>query len=216
MVIADARFATCTFLLYLLIVALLYLFLDENLKSIIVVVSTFILLLRLPRPEITIRSALLGCIFGTGIMFNIGESFSKLKYLGWYLCALSFFHFSEYIMTALYNPDKLSTDSFLLNHSQEYKLAALASWLEFGIEFCLFPTLKQQFILSSVGLCLVGFGEVIRKLAMTTAKSNFTHLVQYTKKDQHSLVTWGVYSWCRHPGYLGWFYWSLGKAIRGK
>jgi protein-S-isoprenylcysteine O-methyltransferase len=113
-------------------------------------------------------------------------------------------------MTALYNADKLSVDSFLLNHSREYKIAAVVSWFEFVIEFYLFPAVKLQFVLSFVGLCLVIFGEIMRKLAMVTAKSNFTHLIQFTKRQQHILVTWGIYSWCRHPGYVGWFYWSIG------
>ena len=113
-------------------------------------------------------------------------------------------------MTALYNADKLSIDSFLLNHSPEYKIAAVVSWVEFAIEFYLYPVMKTQFILSFVGLCLVIFGEVMRKLAMVTAKSNFTHLVQFTKRKEHILVTWGIYSWFRHPGYVGWFYWSIG------
>lgn len=42
-------------------------------------------------------------------------------------------------MTAINNPRSLSLDSFLLNHSFEYNLAALSSWVEFTLEKLLFP-----------------------------------------------------------------------------
>jgi len=51
-----------------------------------------------------------------------------------YMCSLSFFHYSEYLVTAIINPRSLSLDSFLLNHSVEYSLAAASSWLEFTVE----------------------------------------------------------------------------------
>ena len=220
MAVQEVKFAILTFLLYTFLV--LYIFFNQQLFPLIqwiislkVLVGLFItlLLFYLPYSQVTRRSALLGFVFSTGILFNIDEYYVSFQYLGWYLCALSFFHLSEYIMTALYNADKLSVDSFLLNHSSEYIIAAVASWIEYAIELYLFPVIKKQFFLSFVGLSMVIFGEVIRKLAMVTAKSNFTHLVQFTKREQHVLVTWGLYSWCRHPGYVGWFYWSIGMII---
>lgn len=50
------------------------------------------------------------------------------------MCSLSFFHYSEYLVTAIINPRSLSLDSFLLNHSVEYTLAAVSSWVEFTVE----------------------------------------------------------------------------------
>lgn len=50
------------------------------------------------------------------------------------MCSLSFFHYSEYLVTAIINPHSLSLDSFLLNHSVEYTLAAVSSWVEFVVE----------------------------------------------------------------------------------
>jgi hypothetical protein len=47
---------------------------------------------------------------------------------------MSFFHYSEFLMIALTNPRTLSLDSFILNHSVEYGVAAVASWTEFLIE----------------------------------------------------------------------------------
>ncbi|PFX13868.1 protein-S-isoprenylcysteine O-methyltransferase-like [Stylophora pistillata] len=164
-----------------------------------------------PYSSVAKRAALLGIIFGIAILLSLGES--PWKYFGWYLAALSFFHLSEYIMVARYSPAKLSVDSFLLNHSPEYQIAAVASWIEFGIELWLFPWMKNIFIASLIGfLCMIG-GEPLRKLAMITAESNFTHIVQTRKEKSHVLVTHGIYSLCRHPGYAGWFWWSLGTQL---
>jgi hypothetical protein len=38
-------------------------------------------------------------------------------------------------------------------------------------------------------------GQIVRSLAMYTASSNFTHIIAERKKDQHALVTFGVYSY---------------------
>ena len=151
----------------------------------------------------------LGSVFGIAILL----SFEDLTWrsFGWYLASLSFFHLSEYVMVAIYSPDKLSSDSFLLNHSPEYQLAAVASWVEFAVEWWFFPWMKNSFILTFVGLLLMIGGETLRKLAMITAESNFTHIIQTKRDKKHTLVTHGIYSLCRHPGYAGWFWWSVGK-----
>lgn len=164
-----------------------------------------------PHSDVAKRASFLGCAFGISVVL----SFSQASYrcFGWYMTSLSFFHFSEYIMMAIYNPQTLSIDSFLLNHSPEYKIAAVASWIEFVVEFYFFPNMKNHMFLSLLGVLLLIGGEITRKLAMITAKSNFTHIVQSHKKDSHVLVTNGIYSLFRHPSYVGWFYWSIGTQI---
>lgn len=56
-------------------------------------------------------------------------------------------------------------------------------------------------------------GMVIRLLSFYTAKSNFTHLIQYDKAEKHQLVTHGIYSIARHPGYMGFYYYSVGSMM---
>lgn len=73
--------------------------------------------------------------------------------------------------------------------------------------------LKQLNWLSVVGLLMVLCGEGLRKAAMLTAGSNFNHIVQNEKAQSHVLVTSGVYSYFRHPSYVGWFYWSIGTQV---
>lgn len=74
--------------------------------------------------------------------------------------------------------------------------------------------LKQLSWLSFLGLLMVLCGEGLRKAAMLTAGSNFNHIVQNEKAQSHVLVTDGVYSYFRHPSYVGWFYWSIGTQVR--
>lgn len=62
------------------------------------------------------------------------------------------------------------------------------------------------------GLMCIG-GEILRKAAMLTARTNFNHIVQSVREEGHQLVTHGVYSICRHPSYVGWFYWSIGTQV---
>lgn len=63
------------------------------------------------------------------------------------------------------------------------------------------------------GAALVFGGQVVRTLAMATAAQSFTHFVSSSKKDDHVLVTHGIYSWSRHPSYVAFFYWAVGTQV---
>ncbi|XP_032350947.1 protein-S-isoprenylcysteine O-methyltransferase isoform X1 [Camelus ferus] len=173
--------------------------------------ALLLLLYRPPRYQIAIRACFLGFVFGCGVLLSFSQS--SWNHFGWYMCSLSLFHYSEYLVTAVNNPKSLSLDSFLLNHSLEYTVAALSSWIEFTLENIFWPELKQITWLSATGLLMVVFGECLRKAAMFTAGSNFNHVVQNEKSETHTLVTRGVYAWFRHPSYVGWFYWSIGTQV---
>ncbi|CAG9136751.1 unnamed protein product [Plutella xylostella] len=161
--------------------------------------------------EVSTRAAFLGCAFATGLYLATFDS--GVSTFGAYLAVLSFFHFSEFMSVALTNPSTLTIDSFILNHSVQYAIAAVASWTEWGLEYYFCPDMKTCYSLSCVGLALCIGGELVRKSAMFTAKTNFNHTVQFVKKPDHRLVTHGVYALCRHPSYVGWFYWSVGTQI---
>ncbi|XP_064611695.1 protein-S-isoprenylcysteine O-methyltransferase-like [Liolophura sinensis] len=161
--------------------------------------------------QVAVRAGGLGLTFGLGILVSLSNT--TFINFGWYITMLSFFHWSEYFVTAISNPKTLSVESFLLNHSLEYKLAAMASWVEYWVEWYFVPGLKTFRYVSLVGLALVIGGELMRKAGMLTAKTNFNHYVQRYKKDGHELVTRGVYNFVRHPAYVGWFYWSIGTQL---
>ncbi|MCL4129324.1 UNVERIFIED_CONTAM: hypothetical protein GTU68_015336, partial [Idotea baltica] len=162
--------------------------------------------------QVAVRACFIGTFLGIGVIISVICP-TSYKPFGCYLIILSFFHFSEYLTTATTNPATLSLDSFLLNHSIAYWAAAVASWVEFFIERWLFVSLKEYWYITVVGAVLCIFGEVMRKLAMITANTNFNHVVQVQKRNNHELVTWGVYRFSRHPSYVGWFWWSAGTQI---
>jgi protein-S-isoprenylcysteine O-methyltransferase len=159
------------------------------------------------------RASLLANVFLVGCMSASQTTTLTLQPFGFYLMSLSFFHMSEFLFTALYNHKDVSTDSFLLNHSLEYGIAALASWFEYTIEAFFVPQLKLFRLTFYTGLLLVVFGELFRKLAMYTAGRSFNHYVQEERQSDHVLVTNGVYRLVRHPSYFGWFIWSVGTQI---
>ncbi|KAL4622524.1 protein-S-isoprenylcysteine O-methyltransferase-like [Arapaima gigas] len=161
--------------------------------------------------QVAVRAFFLGFTFGCGLLISFSQT--AWTHFGWYMCSLSFFHYSEYLVTAIINPHSLTLDSFLLNHSVEYTVAAVSSWVEFTLEMFFLPEMKQCSCLSLAGLFMVLCGECLRKSAMLTAGSNFNHIVQNEKAQSHVLVTAGVYSCFRHPSYVGWFYWSIGTQV---
>ncbi|XP_059490641.1 protein-S-isoprenylcysteine O-methyltransferase [Neocloeon triangulifer] len=162
--------------------------------------------------QIAVRATFLGTVFSTGCLISVFASLSWMP-LGLYMIIMAIFHFSEFLVTALVNARTLSLDSFLLNHSKEYGIAALASWIEFFLERWLLPEMKELWLFLLVGVVFCTAGEVLRKAAMMTAKTNFNHIVQSVREDGHQLVTHGVYGLCRHPSYVGWFIWSIGTQL---
>lgn len=128
---------------------------------------------------------------------------------------LSFFHYSEFETTAITNIEVVTIESFLLNHSREYHLALLLALVEFTLESYLIPDWKFIFhpYLTFCGLFFCIIGEILRKLAMYTAGHNFNHIIQTNYDSHHFLITSGIYSFMRHPSYVGWFYWSMGTQI---
>ncbi|XP_057331820.1 protein-S-isoprenylcysteine O-methyltransferase [Microplitis mediator] len=162
--------------------------------------------------QIAVRSAFLGYIFGIGIIIYFSAPLSW-RCFGIYASVLSTFHFSEFLSIAWTNPKAISIDSFILNHSLAYSIAACSSWVEFLIERYYFPDIKSPDFISYAGLTICICGEIVRKLAMFTARDNFNHLVQMEKSETHKLVTNGVYRLSRHPSYVGWFYWSIGTQL---
>lgn len=162
--------------------------------------------------QVAVRAAFLGYAFGLGLLLATVAP-SSWRAFGIYAAVLATFHYSEFLSIAWINPATLSTSSFILNHSVAYGVAACSSWVEFLVERYYFPQLKEASPVSYFGLLLCVCGEVLRKVAMFTARQNFNHIVQSEKTENHQLVTYGVYQLCRHPSYVGWFYWSIGTQL---
>lgn len=143
--------------------------------------------------------------------------------LPFFIATLSLFHFLEFDMTARYNPTDAKVSSYLLfTNGQGYNIAHATAMLEITARYFLTHRgyLNLQFVSQDfsrmtvvMGLFLVVLGQLFRSLAMKQAGTSFNHLVQTTKKEDHVLVTRGVYAISRHPSYFGFFWWGVGTQI---
>lgn len=163
--------------------------------------------------QVAVRSTFLGYVVGIAIIIFSTAS-PSWQMFGAYMAVIAIFHYTEFLAIAWTNPSTLSIDSFVLNHSISYGIAACSSWIEFFVERYYFPDMKMASFFSYVGLILSILGELLRKSAMFTAKHNFNHFVQRAKKRNHELITHGIYGIFRHPSYVGWFYWAIGTQVR--
>jgi len=129
-----------------------------------------------------------------------------------YAMAVCSFHFLEFFTTILCNPSAASSDSFLVNHSTSYSAATLSAIVEFSVRFFLFPTCNS-FSLSVIGLAMTLLSQALRTSAMVTAGESFNHYIQTARKENHVLVTHGVYRYLRHPSYSGFYFWSISTQL---
>ncbi|CAD6891657.1 unnamed protein product [Tilletia controversa] len=132
---------------------------------------------------------------------------------GIYLGSWAIFHMLEFVITARYNPTRLYTDSFLLQNGVGYHIAHGVAVCEFVLEAYFFPCAKVPTALTILGLGIMLVGQAARSLAMVHAGNSFSHQVAAYKREDHVLVTTGVYAISRHPSYFGFFYWALGTQL---
>lgn len=85
-----------------------------------------------------------------------------------YLSSMSIAHLFEYLFVCSFHFKDLKWESFLINQSNAYMIAAIVSWLEYYLEFRLVPSVMQQSSLF-VGLIIVTIGHYCRIAAMFTA-----------------------------------------------
>jgi protein-S-isoprenylcysteine O-methyltransferase len=176
--------------------------------------------------DIATRSFLLGFVLSTSVISTasiLAFTDSPLWRIPSFLTMLSLFHFLEFWTTARYNTRSAQVSSFLLSQNgSAYNIAHTAAMLECSITNLFFPThtwspgwatpwLAPTLIYS--GLIMVVVGQVVRSGAMIQAGTNFNHVVQYRKQNEHQLVTTGLYGYLRHPSYFGFFWWGLGTQL---
>ncbi|CAG8457893.1 10200_t:CDS:2 [Paraglomus brasilianum] len=161
--------------------------------------------------NIALHGFIVGSLFGLGIGISLYSE--KLFQLGLFIAALGLFHVLEYLLTAMFNADKLSLDTFLINNGKAYHIAFASGMIEYLIELWLFPGTKKFGFINLIGLFCIIVGQTARSLAMWHAKSNFSHQLVYYKQPDHELVTTGVYAYLRHPSYFGFYYWAIGTQM---
>ncbi|GAB4853239.1 protein-S-isoprenylcysteine O-methyltransferase [Ancistrocladus abbreviatus] len=138
--------------------------------------------------------------------------YTACRQLSQMLFAVIFFHVSEYGLAAsIHGRSNVTLQSLLI--SKHYIIAMACSLLEYLLEIIFLPRLKELWWISNFGLAMVITGEIIRKMGILTAGRAFTHLIKIYHEDDHKLVTHGIYSFVRHPGYCGFFIWSVGIQV---
>ncbi|KIK68043.1 hypothetical protein GYMLUDRAFT_191028 [Collybiopsis luxurians FD-317 M1] len=161
-------------------------------------------------------SFVLGSTFCLGLLIFLG-AFSMFWWtnyqLGFFFAAWSAFHFGEFAVTAGWNLEKCSVESFLLDNGSMYHVANGSAILEYLLTLYFLPLFKAWPWVSTVGMAMVLFGQFMRSTAMVHASTNFSHALAFKKLQSHRLVTDGIYAWCRHPSYAGFFYWALGTQL---
>lgn len=171
---------------------------------------------------IALRSNLLGGVAASSILLSIYllvSNPSPLWRIPFFLACLSIFHFLEFYTTALTNTPSAQTSSFLLtSNGMGYNLAHASAFTECLVTYFFFPDrhwvpnfLSYTLILIGLGLVVVGQG--VRSVAMIQAGRSFNHIVQKRKMEEHTLVTYGIYAYLRHPSYFGFYWWGLGTQM---
>jgi protein-S-isoprenylcysteine O-methyltransferase len=171
---------------------------------------------------IAIRAFLLGLVLSASLISTICTvSFtqSPLWRIPCFIATLSIFHFLEFWTTARYNARSAQVSSFLLSQNgSAYNIAHTGAMIECLLTNVLFPNRSWPppylaNVLVILGFVMVLVGQAIRSIAMVQAGTNFNHIVQHHKANEHQLVTSGAYGYLRHPSYFGFFWWGLGTQI---
>ena len=192
------------------------------------------------------RVGILGCFLGIvwgihvscgGFLFLLWATVSKnpegFSFFGprrlamawtwcFYITAMCTFHLLEFFATAFFNPTVVASNSFLVNHSKAYTVAAIIASTEFWLRFVFggskndsaaTPMDAGWMTITLLGIAMVISSQIVRSCAMMKCGESFNHYIQVLRKENHVLVTDGIYRWFRHPSYMGFYYWSIGTQL---
>lgn len=134
------------------------------------------------------------------------------------------FHLCEGLLVFPATDATTPWDHFLLNNGWQQTCCQTLSLVEVmtrGLSFSQktrSPFWYCGFLLS---LTLSVLGIALRIWAIRTAGPSFAHTltsVSISRDDRNAtscpcLIQWGPYSYCRHPGYAGWFMWAIGSQL---
>ncbi|CAF1024553.1 unnamed protein product [Rotaria sordida] len=213
----DLSSCFCSFIPFFLSIPFIFVYYLQRLSLqtsvffiLLLFIIHFLVFNRFYTKEIFLRAHFLTLILTIGFIWSI----TSLA-IGLFTITLSIFHLSEYISVGIWCPRTLNINSFLLNHSPQYHAAILIAYLEYFIEkYYFFPNgFPYHWIMIIIGLIMIISGEYLRKLAMYTAKENFSHLIEDKPNRDHRLITHGIYQYYRHPSYVGWFWWACGTQV---
>lgn len=169
--------------------------------------------------SISLHAFCLGISLSTGLFGTIYLVYSgqRIWRLTEFIATLSLFHFLEFFTTARWNTSNAKVSSYLLlSNGAAYLTAHVSAIIEIIVTSLFFPELQDLYsnkYTIGLGLLLVIGGQTIRSIAMAQAGVSFNHIPAKSKKNDHVLVTWGLYSYFRHPSYFGYFFFAIGTQI---
>lgn len=118
---------------------------------------------------------------------------------------IALFHICDFFLTARNQPDLVTYKSFFLFNPVFHPLR-----LFFIVEYWVWKVFAPGFINSKLAttigvIAAIGAiaGQIIRIVSMWQLKEGFTYCLAQKKRDNHELVTGGVYEFVRHPSYSG-------------
>lgn len=165
-----------------------------------------------PLPDVSLTAFILGIILGISLPLTF--IFNKFFQFPLYISIVCLFHFLEYFITASWQSDKVSIDSYVINNGATYLIAHSIAIFESIIEIYFYPNFKSSYLLIRIlGVLIVILGQILRSMAMINCGESFSHIISTEKKSNHKLITSGIYSLVRHPSYVGFFYWAIGTQI---
>ena len=168
---------------------------------------------------IALHALCLGIVLASCSIFTVllAHHSYRLWRLTEFIATLSLFHFLEFWTTARYNTHNARVSSYLLtSNGGAYLSAHVAAMAEILITSFFFPALQDAYsnvYTIGLGLVLVIMGQVIRSIAMAQAGVSFNHIPAKSKKNDHVLVTSGLYSYFRHPSYFGYYFFAVGTQV---
>lgn len=164
---------------------------------------------------ISLKSFALGLVFLISFVILILNADMSTKWraaavrIAAYMALAVIFYLLEFFCTYLFNCSEVDDDSFVLNDTDLHLVHAL-SLLELVLHTWV-PLYYRPF--PYVGILLAILGQSARTLALYTAGELFNHYVQREFKDEHKLVTHGIFKFIRHPSYFGFFWWFVGLQL---
>ncbi|KAJ1894578.1 farnesyl cysteine-carboxyl methyltransferase [Kickxella alabastrina] len=166
--------------------------------------------------NIALTACGLGIVLGCGLTVALNSGWTYTGIFGIYSMLVPLYHVLEYMCVALYNPSRVELESFMFSPDGEglYPVALAVSLAEYVIECWLFAGGgKTPGVIPAIGLVFAVAGQLIRTLAMITAKTSFNHYIANRREQDHTLITHGIYKYERHPSYVGFFMWAVGLQL---
>lgn len=127
--------------------------------------------------------------FVLGSIFTVCLLLFKYNVIFIWLAFLSFFHAVEFYFSAIFRPEKVTSEAFLLDNSLEYSEFLLANFLEHTIKTCFYNNYTTRFPFFAILLTLTGL--FMRLLAIAQLGQFFNHSLD--PNTHKKIITDGIF-----------------------